>query len=162
MDGRLRPLPLPWQLSPSMGGLTLTAGEEQETVVAALARLLPDGRLEAVEVCFVGSGWALVAPHDGRDPLPATRFDWSGVPGAQRPGEAQAEWFARLDALAAAEGLHPLPDVYEVEDSAWLKALGVRGLRHFVFAGHDRRIDVIARGFTWRSLGPPRGADGHS
>ncbi|MCA9526275.1 MAG: hypothetical protein KC549_08255, partial [Myxococcales bacterium] len=140
MDGRLRPVPVPWQLSPSMGGLTLTAGEEQETVVTALARCLPDDHLAEIRVEFEGSGWALVAPHDGRDPLPADRYDWSGVPGAQQPGEAPADWFARQDALAAG-GTHPLPGLYEVEASAWVRAVGARGLRHFVFAGHDRRVD---------------------
>lgn len=153
--GRLEAASVPWVISASDTWLTVTAGEEQEPVVRLLADCLPDQHAEVIRVEFRGGGHVMLSPHDGRDALPASHYDWSGVPGYRRPTEDVRAWLARIQQTWADTGIHPWPGLYLVHDSAWARSLHAdrRGLHHHVFVGHDVRIDVLARAFTWVSEG---------
>lgn len=154
--GRLEPALVPWSISLSDTWLTVTCGEEQEPIVHLLAEFLPDQHTERVRIEFSGGGWVLLSPHDGREALPPDEYDWSGVPGQLQPGERRTQWATRVRQLWEQTGHHPRPDMYIVHDSEWAKSLRAErfGLTHFVFAGHDVRLDILARDFRWISEGP--------
>lgn len=80
-------------------------------------------------------------------------FDWSGVPGALRPGEDAMTNISRTTEYWIVSGVSPDPNFYEVKHSSWLSEMGLSedNINHYIIAGQDEYIEVAAVGWDWES-----------
>ena len=83
--------------------------------------------------------------------IPEASYDWSCVPGSLRRGEDVLANMERTTRYWIRTGHSPDPGYYEVQNSPWIKELGVNDpeLHHYIAAGQDEYFEVIARGWRW-------------
>ena len=153
METILKPCRVPWAISPSTGGITLTHVEPDArprcTVVFGGGRL-NDDRIDdrRIEIEFELGYFARCGPHDDTSNIEsigyriAPKFDGAieNYSDWRRP-----EW--------KATGYCPKSGFYVATQSAWLATVPEfyqRDFRHYVVDGRDGYVEVIARSFKWR------------
>ncbi|WP_156420448.1 MULTISPECIES: hypothetical protein [unclassified Sphingopyxis] len=85
--------------------------------------------------------------------IPEDEFDWSGVPGALRPGEDVLANMKRTTEYWVVSSTSPDPGFYEVHNSSWLDESGSSNgrLHHYIIVGQDEYIEISATGWDWES-----------
>jgi hypothetical protein len=153
VDTILTPCLVPWAISPSGSGVTLTHSEsdvEPEcTVVFVAGRLGQDDRTDIrhVEIVFNQCYHARVGPHSDSEGVEALGY----VIDPPRPSaEDYLNWRVRH---WRETGSCPDSGFYVAKRSAWLESLPNffrPDFRHYVVDGRDGYVELIAREFKWR------------
>lgn len=157
----LKPIPVPWMVSATMCGLTLTHREPDVwpecSVVFGADRRGDDGRKEICRVAIEFSACYFVrtAPKKDDDSIESSGFslvrDFRGD---------IYDYLGWLDATWRATGNCPSSGFYVATHSEWLETFSDRyrrETRHYVIAGRDSYIELIATGFTWKVWPWPSG-----
>jgi hypothetical protein len=146
------PCAVPWWVSPSMSGLTLTYAEPDPFPLCRV--VFGGGRLDQrtgqtddrrIELEFLGALEARVAPLD-------ERRDWNAK-GYQihEPFTGRAEEFSGwLRAEWARCGICPVPNFYSAVGSHWRSA---KPVRHYLIEGAESYVEVQAQSYAWREMG---------
>lgn len=153
MDTILVPCRVPWAISPSMSGLTLTHCEtdvEPECkVVCGGGRLTDDDRTDdrRIEIAFSMCHYARLGPHDDSVGVEAIGYRVEG----EYEGDVR-QYLAWRRRQWRATGICPDPGFYVARQSAWLTALPdfKNDFRHYLVDGRDGYVELISRGFGWR------------
>lgn len=162
----IKPCKVPWSVSPSMSGLTLTYAEtdiEPEcSIVFGGGRIGPTGLtdMRRIELQFSMAGQVRCTAKGDDEDIDALGFHVAG--GYDGPIEDYLQWRRRE---WQGTGLCPDSGFYVAADSDWLQAAGLKhrnSAGHFILAGRDCYIEVIADSFSWREwLWPDGHRDSH-
>lgn len=139
-----------------MDGLTLlhaTGGEPLCSIVFGGGRLGADGLTDRrrIEIIFSSGCFARVSVKSDSEDVEASGFDV--LDGFGGPPQDYLRWLVRC---WRETGICPRSDFYLATVSPWLdsvrKKAGVAhpALRHFLLAGRDSYIEILATGFAWR------------
>lgn len=176
----LRPVKVPWQISPSVpylrlhvypGGKSCAVTfigffKNEGTTVASkgvlvirdpgefqLADTARGAQHRMIRILFEGvlGSRQLPAVSDG-NVIREEEYDWSLVPTGMQKGEKPEDAVKRVDTLWRTNGSCPDPAMYEVDGSRWLASTkdGV-GSRHYILLGHDDYVEIIARDWKWEA-----------
>jgi hypothetical protein len=147
----LKPLPVSWMVSPSVPHLKVAAAEtdsKSPTTVEFFATH-QDGTMSRMRLVFRRGNWMKWSPnYTDAEVVPEADYDWSEVPLLSTGADYEKSRRERRDKWAMT-GLCPDPQVYEVHNSPWLKALpwpssGGEDYRHYLILGHDNYVEVLA------------------
>lgn len=181
MKQRLKPLIVPWMVSPSVPQLQLSVAEDGESAVVQFIAFFAlraewtgnqqigfthvevvDRPIESfpnnpeyaiVRMTFEKVAWAHIAPAFGdRDVLNPDEFDDSLVP-FSGPFTDVGEWLRDFHSLWRNTGDCPDPGAYVVESSLRLASLNLPEYTHIVVQGHDEYVEVIAQRWEWHEVG---------
>ena len=150
----LKPCRVPWSISPTMSGVTLTHGEtdfEPECVVVfGAGRLGDDDRtdMRRVELVFEGCYHARVGPHSDTEGIESIGYQVTTC----FTGDATG-YLSWRSAKWREAGICPDPHFYVAVQSAWWDGLPDHfriGSRHYVVDGRDGYVELIARRYRWR------------
>ena len=153
MDTILKPCHVPWAISPTTSGVTLTHSEsdvEPEcTVVLGGGRLTEDGRVDnrRIEVKFAQCYHARCDPH--RDSEGIEAIGYQIVPKYDGAMNDYLDWRARE---WRETGFCPNSGFYVATASEWLSRLGdsrKTDFQHYVVDGRDGYVELVARRFQW-------------
>ena len=149
----LVPCRVPWMISQSMSGVTLThcetSVEPECFVVLGGGGIRPDGVRDnrRIEVTFKLCYYARVGHH----------YDTGSVEslGYEFVGGFDTEWrdFSRFRDEWLRRGDCPDSGFYVAQESAWLSELPSdfrEGYRHYVIDGRDGYVELVAQSFAWR------------
>lgn len=150
----LRPIRVPWSISPSMSGVTLIHSESDEspecTVITCADRLSDAGRFETcrVDIEFDSGYFARIGPHDDSETIEAIGYKVTG----EFDGDLEGydDWRVRA---WRASGTCPDSGFYVAANSEWIDALPAyfrREFYHYVIDGRDGYVELIARKFAWK------------
>lgn len=175
----LRPVEVPWQISPSVPHLKLRPSDDRSSFVATFIgyfkaeELVTRTSSEIVKVGDPGefrlSASAHGAPHrmvrvqfenvvrtrtmpavSDHELVAESDYDWSLVPTGIQGSESAPEAVARVDRVWRTQGICPDPAMYEVEGSEWIVAIKADPAnRHYLLLGHDEYVEVVAKGWRW-------------
>lgn len=112
------------------------------------------GAYRDIEIQFKGGHWARILPcHSHSEVIDDSAYDLSQITPWCDPKEATDRRLRRFQEQWLATGLCPVPGMYEVHDSLWLRETGTdpKEYRHYLIEGHDGYVEVIARGYHWCS-----------
>jgi hypothetical protein len=91
--------------------------------------------------------------HDA-DPIDRARYDEDALPRFRESGVSVEESIKIFWEEWRRTGLCPDPRMYEVVHSTWIDAVGAaEDFKHFIIAGHDSYVEVIAKAWRYESLG---------
>jgi hypothetical protein len=182
MKQRLRPLTVPWMVSPSVSNLRLITCEDCVAAPTHVRFFAHFGlRAETTTSQRVGFPTAEIAIdpgtcclQDAADGLVEIAFEWclwtrTSPAFSDRhvlnPDEfdesaipysvppADIEaWQRDFQSLWLKTGNCPDPRAYLVESSAWLATLNLHGYEHIVIEGHDAFVEVLAKSWQWREV----------
>lgn len=154
VQGRLVPLEVPWQISPSTSFLRLHASEcpQDDPVrivfIAYLGlennRMLPQSKEQVaqrvpptteaissgagyceVRVTFDTGLWCRMSPAcSDSETIRENAYDWSQVKCTWDGEQDIDEWLYAFKKLWRETGMCPDPRIYQVEDSEWLRSIG--------------------------------------
>lgn len=150
----LTPCRVPWAISPSMSGVTLTHSEsdvEPEcTVVFGGGRLNADHRIDSrrIEITFKMCYHARLGPHADLETIEAIGY----LINPAYDGDIN-DYSERCHRTWFATGNCPDSGFYYAKESAWLATLPTffqRDFRHYVVDGRDGYVELIAQQFAWR------------
>lgn len=150
----LLPCRVPWNISPSMSGVTLTHCEtdvEPEcSVVFGGGRICDDLKFDSrvIELSFKLCYFARTGHHRDSETIAAIgyKFDESF------DGAGEFNYKQYLEQWKTT-GFNPHSGFYVARESAWLISLPERflqGSRHYVIDGRDGYVELIAAGYSWR------------
>jgi len=112
------------------------------------------GPFRMVKVAINEGRYSRVKPaYSDVEVIPRESFDWSEVKGAKQVGESAVEFVARIRDAWQLTQVCPNPRMYELLPSPWISELGLsdnEGWHHYLLAGHDEYIEVIAKGWSWQ------------
>ena len=155
MNAILKPIPVPWSVSPSMSGVTLIHSETyvapECTVILGANRMSTEGHLEScrVDIAFSLSYFAKVGPHNDSESIESIGYT---VKDQYEGGAASyIEWRNRA---WRASGKCLDSGFYVAEHSEWIMTLPPffhRDFRHYVIDGRDGYVELIARRFSWKA-----------
>lgn len=101
-----------------------------------------------VRINFTGGLAARAVPSfsDG-ETIEEDAYDWSAIPGALLPGEDALENHKRTIQFWFDHSISPDPRFYVVQNSPWLKDLGVTtdDYQLFLILGQDEYVEVVAK-----------------
>ena len=156
----LTPCRVPWMVAPSMGSVTLqhteTDTEPECTVVFGAGRMTGTGKMDLrrVEIEFDMCDRARTVPLPGG----GIKTVYPVEPSYEGDMSKYLKW---LEREWNATGLCPKSGFYVAKDSEWLASLPdwVRenGGSHYVLAGRDGYVELIAKRFRWREWMWPEG-----
>jgi len=177
----LKPLSVPWMISPSVPKLTLISEEDGKQQVKfcgffgyedhALARgssiVVDDGtllvnpneksaRYQLISLEFEMVGWLRRYPqYSDREVIRESDYDWSCVSGCIRNNEAIDSWGLRFQQEWVNTKICPNPGIYVVENSDWEVGPDKEryDLKHFLILGDSVFIELLAQNCLWRSEG---------
>jgi hypothetical protein len=159
MNPIIKPCRVPWAVSPTMDGLTLTHRNDDEphcSIVFGGGRLTDSGLTDnrRIEINFVSAYFARVSVKDDNSDIEESGFTVLGMHDGL--SDQYLDWRRRRWRQT---GLCPDPRFYVATESPWLSSAGLRhlSLRHFVLAGRDNYIEVLASRFSWREWLWPSG-----
>ncbi|MES1200877.1 MAG: hypothetical protein ABUS57_05455 [Pseudomonadota bacterium] len=159
MNPVITPCRVPWSVSPTMDGLTLTHSNDDEprcSIVFGGGRLTESGLTDdrRIEINFASAYFARVSAKDDNEDIDASGF--TVVRMDEGPSDQYLEWRRRRWRQT---GFCPESGFYVATESPWLTSAGFAhlALRHFVLAGRDNYIEVLASGFAWREWMWPSG-----
>lgn len=150
----LAPCSVPWAISPSSSGVTLTHSEsdvEPEcTVVFGGGHLNEDARVDSrrIEIQFSRCYYARLGYHRDTESIKAIGYKIDPTYNGKMEGYLewrQREWNAT--------GHCPNSGFYVATKSAWLLSLQdsfQTDFRHYVIDGREGYVELIARRFSWR------------
>ena len=150
----LTPCRVPWSISPTTSGLTLTHVETDVlpecTIVLGGGRLQADDRTDdrRIELVFDGCYFARVGPHSDMEGIESIGYEI--VPMTKDKGVDYLRW---RQAHWRASGICPDSGFYVALSSLWSSSLPATyhdGFRHYVVDGRDGYVEVIARRFRWQ------------
>jgi hypothetical protein len=152
----LKPYRVPWSVSPTMDGLTLhhvSDAEPRCSVVFGGGRLGGDGLTDnrRIEIAFSSGYFARVTAKADDEDIEASGFDV--LEGFSGPMQDYWDWRERR---WRETGLCPDPSFYVATASPWLDSVNQQfgmahlSLRHFLLAGRDSYIEILAKRFSWR------------
>jgi hypothetical protein len=153
METILTPCRVPWAISPSMSGVTLSHSESDVepvcTVVFGAGRIQEDGRTDSrhVEIEFKLCYYARVGPHSDEEGVEVLGYT------IDRPTICAADYLDWRVRQWRETGYCPDPGFYVAERSAWLESLPDffrRDFRHYVVDGRGGYVELIASQFRWR------------
>ena len=162
METILTPCRVPWSISPTTSGVTLTHSEtsvEPEcTVVLGAGRLRDDDRTDdrRIEITFRLCYYVRTCPHSDMEDIEDT-----GYRILQDDGLSGGDYIAKRHAIWRASGYCPESGFYVATQSQWLESVPEffqDGFHHYVVYGRDGHVELIARSFRWREWLWP---DGH-
>ena len=111
-----------------------------------------------IRVIFDRGYWFRFSPGFSESQVIETAaYDWSEVSARLLPGERSHENIERVVSAWRETGVCPNPRMYEVVFSSWLSQLGLdegKKWKHFLIAGSDGYIEIVAQGWKWL-LGQP-------
>ena len=182
MKQRLRPLIVPWMVSPSVSNLRLIACEDcvaapthvrfyahfglrAETITSQRVGFptaeiaidpdtccLQDAADGLVEIAFERSLWTRTSPA----------FSDRHVLNPDEFDESAIPYSVPTADVGALQrdfqslwlktGNCPDPRAYLVESSEWLAKLNLHGYEHIVIEGHDAFVEVLAKSWQWREI----------
>jgi hypothetical protein len=142
-----------------MDGLTLTHRIDDEphcSIVFGGGRITDSGLTDdrRIEINFTSAYFARVSMKDDDADIDESGFTVLGM--YQGPSAQFLEWHRQRWQQT---GLCPDPRFYMATESPWLSSVGLThlALRHFVLAGRDSYIEVLASRFSWREWMWPSG-----
>ena len=153
METIVTPCRVPWMVSPSGSGVTLSHGEgdtePQCTVVLGAGRLREDDRTDGrrVEIAFDMCYHARVGVHGDGEGVEALGYK---VDDPVLAGVDYLDWLVRR---WRETGFCPRSGFWVATRSAWLDGLPGyfrRDSRHYIVDGRDGYVELIARRFRWR------------
>lgn len=148
---RLKPVGVPWQVSPSTPELRVRVSEDgSETVVEARCTLCEAGKYRDARIALSfdrGLYLHFSQSYSDAEVVREADYDWTEVPtiDPQRIEESRH----RLQSLWDETGKCPDPGVYEVENSSWSEEVAEQALRHYLIVGHDAYVELLAAGLDW-------------
>ena len=155
---RLVDLAVPWCIDALQASFRLVKGEhedDQPTQAAFCAFALPDDRqgpfvMQLIAVTFQEAVAARMIPFEPSEFLEFESEESKGsdVEGFERGVRKFQEQLGRWRKT----GICPSSGFFEVVQSPWVRELGIddEEFRHYFSFGRSVRLDVIARGWTWR------------
>lgn len=155
MQTILHPCAVPWSISPTMSGVTLTHSESDTEpacqVTFGAGRLTNEGRtdMRLVQIRFAECYFARTGYHS--DDGSITDLHGYELSDAASPpeGEDYLDWRHRK---WRSDTVCPDSGFYVAEQSAWLRSLPEsfqRDSAHYVIDGRDGYVEVVARAFEW-------------
>jgi hypothetical protein len=182
MKQRLRPLVVPWMVSPSVPQLRLSTVEggqtaavqfiahfalrgewtdnqrigfpQAEVVRSPIESPLNDPAYGLVGLTFQQVAWAHKSPaFSDREVLNPEEFDASAIP-YSTPSADVGAWLRDFQSLWLKTGNCPDPRAYLVDSSLRLANLNLQGYKHIVIEGHDEYVEVIAQNWHWHEILP--------
>lgn len=154
METILKPCRVPWAISPSTSGITLTHVETDVRpeclVVLGGYRPNEDGRMRdcRVEIEFDLCYYARCGPHDDSADIESIGYRIAG----KFNGDTK-DYLKWLEREWKATGSCPDSGFYVATQSAWLASVPEfyqKDFRHYVVDGRDGYVELIARRFKWR------------
>lgn len=151
----------PHREAPPKDALERGAGYETVEIVERAARLdtttgFDARRYQRLQLAFRFL-WAfrVQPPVSSIQLLDEQRFDCSSIRYRELIETDISQWRIQFFGSWKAAGACPDPRVYEVDASPWLKSFGARaaGSRHILILGTDCYVEVLAKEWTWSSLG---------
>jgi hypothetical protein len=152
----LKPCRVPWSVSPTMDALTLHHMNDDEPrccIVFGGGRLGPDGLTDdrRIEIKFSFGYFARINVKSDNEDIEASGFD---VPDQyDGPGQDYLDWRKRR---WRETGICPDSGFYLATVSPWLDSVNEQfglshlSLRHFLLAGRDNYIELLAKDFALR------------
>jgi hypothetical protein len=188
MKQRLKPIVVPWMVSPSVPQLRLSVHDADKSAAVQFfahfalragwtkSQLIGfphvdlvrnpgeqsanDPAYGLVRMAFEAVAWAQTSPaHSDREVLNRAEFDTSAIPYSS-PSSDVGAWLRDFQSLWLKSGNCPDPRAYRVEFSGRLADLNLRGYEHILIAGRDEYVEVIARRWRWDES-TPQGGQGH-
>jgi len=150
----MKPCKVPWSVSPTMSGLTLTHMETDVapecSIVFGGGRMDPNGLtdMRRIELQFVTASHVRAATKHDDDDIEASGFHIVG--GYDGPGQGYLNWRKRN---WCDTGICPDPGFYVATESDWLRSATMKygyAPKHFILAGRDCYMEIIAGSFSWR------------
>jgi len=145
---------VPWAVSPTTSGLVLTHSESDveptASIVLGAGRLRDDDLTDdrRVEITFGGCFFSRFGPKSDDHGIESVGYD------VDEPFPYDPANYRELRARIWREtGFCPDPDFYEARRSEWLATLPQwfqHGYHHYVVAGRDSFVEVIASRYRWR------------
>ncbi len=154
METIMIPCRVPWSISRSMSGVTLTHGESDVEpdclVVFGGGRINGDGLVDMrrIELTFRMCYFARLSPHEDTEGIEAIGYRME--PAYEGRMGDYLKWRSHKWTMT---GLCPDSGFYFAAKSAWLASLPAffhTNFRHYVVDGRDGYVELIASGFKWR------------
>jgi len=112
------------------------------------------GPSQIIRMTFISGMWVRMCPaFSDRDVIDPNRFNNYTKIFEYKLGQSINEWLSQFRQEWARTSVCPDPHVYEVENSLWIQEVGVSGHHHYLVAGHDAYIEVLAKGWESHSQG---------
>lgn len=155
----LRHCRVPWQISPSSGGLTLryseTDVEPECTVTLGGGRIQETGSTDgrAIEITFDLCWFARAGHHFDTESISSLGYSIESLPGEPKGGPDWYAFYKEEQQRWLTSGICRRSGFYIAERSAWLEGLPDiyrDNAKHYVLDGRDGYVEVIARGFYWK------------
>ena len=163
----MRPLDVPWQISPSTPALglgTKCVDAINHGYVTFLGWLGEDTTMHAqygdytqIAVVLKRILYAKLCPeYSVEDHRRLDTYDWGAIPEFRDKDGSLREHTRRFHDAWNASNRCPDPSAYIVEDSDTIECLGFNddSFKHYIFIGDDFNIEVVAETFAWEVVDP--------
>lgn len=168
---KLKPLTVPWKISPSTPalGVTTRAFDGVNHGFVTFLGFLGEGtklhaeygayrQIAVIMECIVGIRF--YPDFSSADSERLESYDWESLPEFRDDDGSLRNHVSRFHQKWAATQVCPDPSVYTVEESDWLSDLYFRSdsppslqFQHFLFVGDDYSVEVIAKAYRWEIVG---------
>ncbi len=123
---------------------------------AHIASKTAPGIYQLLTITFDSGLWARMSPSfSDREVIDPSLYDRSKLPCPYQRGQSPEDWVHRFWAEWRQTGFCPQSGFYEVNFSPWLEETGYAksSYKHFIVLGHDAYVEVLAKGWSWKSEG---------
>ncbi len=153
----LKPLNVPWQISPSAPFLQFRVAEFEPSSIAFSANVLAEdkGVVCASILVILSVSWIRVNPSFGEGRvIDESRYDWSQVKFHNQFKSDIGEWTEQFRLAWENSGICPISGAYEVVNSTWKSTLPphVANDTHLLFVGEERSIECIVKDWKWEII----------
>jgi hypothetical protein len=158
----MKPCKVPWSVSPTMSGLTLTYMEPDVapecSIVFGAGRMGPHERTDSrrIELQFVMASHVRASPKRDDEDIEASGFHIVGR--YDGPSQGYLKWITRN---WRDTGICPDPGFYVATESDWLRSATMKyghAPKHFILKGRECYMEILAESFSWREWLWPDGA----
>jgi hypothetical protein len=156
----LKPVDVPWMVSPSVSCLMIVVNENKGAIVSFNASILPPGSNSCeellnkrVEVHFISGQWVRISPaYSDIYTIPPNHFDRENIDSLITTDVEDPDYFIRFRELWTKSGKCPNPNFYKVRNSEWLIGSGADrfGCEHYVLDGRDMWLEILCRLISWK------------
>lgn len=123
--------------------------------VVADDQTLASGPYQLIRIRFESGLWVRFSPSfSDSEVVEEAAYDWSAITTRYQAGQGFDEYKRMFWEQWRRSALCPDPNMYELERSPWLFEVlpGHHEYKHFLILGHDAYVEVLARGWAWKSL----------